>query len=177
MLIASIQVARERSEAIAAIAEVPEREALERLFLGISEDVFEPEEPGSKKLHPAMGLVSDDESIAGPDIPNTCRTYAINPALWRDRQITTAMRFLDSRIPEFRPQRSAGNVARQRIFTQTYRTPALNPRHGKTTLHGASKGLPINYYDEGWLRRLSGTEMIRLNAKPALEWDRTGVFR
>jgi hypothetical protein len=61
------------------------------LFLGVSEDIFEATDLDSGKTHPAIALVSDDESITGPDIPNTNRTYAINPALWRDQRITTAM--------------------------------------------------------------------------------------
>lgn len=124
-----------------------------------------------------MGLVSDDESVAGPDIQNTSRRYVINQVNWRNQKITTAMRYLDMQIPQSRPQRSAGNVARERIFSNGRRTPALKPRNGKTTIQGGRKGLPVNYYDQGWLNSLSNDERLRLNAKPEREWDRAGVFR
>jgi len=146
------------------------------MLLGISEDVFEADQPNSKKTHVAMGLMSDDESIDGDE--RTSRTYAIKPVQWRDYRITAAFRHLDQHVPENRPERSAGNVARRRVFTDTAGATAssLKSRNGKGALDGAPKCLPINYYCKTWISRLKAKEKTRLQAKPALIWDLRGKF-
>jgi hypothetical protein len=128
------------------------------------------------KRHPAAGLMSDDESDA--DKPATNRAFILLPATWRDQRITTALRYLDTKIPQIRQVRAPGNVARTRVpSADPLHRPALTPTNSKTTVLGVRKALPINFYDQCWVTSLTPRDRGRLEEKPALDWDPTNAFR
>jgi hypothetical protein len=129
-----------------------------------------------RKRHPASGLMSDDESDS--DIPHTSRTYIKNPATWRDPQITVALREVDYHLPQSRPERTPGNVARVRVPSgDEHRMPSLPKANRKGMVQGAPIGLPINYYDNTWRNSLAPRDKTKLRHKPAHNWDPSSAFR
>jgi hypothetical protein len=170
----SEQLANERCFAIPNIEDVSKREALERLFLAMGPNGLQADVQG--KRHPAAGLMSDDESDL--EKPPTNRAFILLPATWRDQRITTALRYLDTKVPQLRRVRAPGNVARTRNPSADPRhRPSLTPTNSKTTVLGVRKGLPINFYDQRWLNSLIPRDRSRLEEKPAFHWDAANVFR
>jgi hypothetical protein len=162
--------------------ESEEEENTEEDGMGVEEDP-EGNDPScttkttaTHKRHPASGFMSDDESDL--DTPNISRTYIINPATWRSPQIATALRFLDSQLPDIRRERAPGNVARHRRFSQNeFRIPSLPRANRKGLVQGAPTGLPKNYYDPDWMDLLRLEDREKLRERPARAWDRALVFR
>jgi hypothetical protein len=117
--------------------------------------------------------MSDDETDT--ETPPTRRECFINAAHWRDMRITTAMRYLDGEMLKFRRECAPGNTAHIRKFSSNVlHLPSIPLRSGKTTVKGAKKGLPQNYYDFRWL---SSLELQKLDVKPPVEWDGAKNFR
>jgi hypothetical protein len=104
-----------------------------------------------------MGGMSSDES--GEDDKGR-NTYTVNKSLWRDKEITRMLRFVDRdhNTTNAYGNTRGGNPPRVRIL-----------RGGKESMREAVPGLPKNFYDRTWYMGLSNKDKKELNAKPPIK--------
>jgi hypothetical protein len=131
----------ERCLAIPNIQNTAEQEALEQLFLPIGPEGLQGDVLGNKH-HISAGLMSDDES--DPEKPQIFRDFIIKYILLSRYKVASDLRV-----------HCPGNIAGTRTpSSNPFHTASLPPCSSNTTVVGAKKGLPMNFYDERWLNSL-----------------------